>query len=658
MVLMRPVHVFISYSHEDDDRNTKVLEFTSRLRTDDGIDAVIDRYVSFPPEGWPRWVMRQIDEADFVLCVCSPTYLTVFEGRGPSGSKLGVNQEGYLITQALYKRGHVNTKFIPVLFGDETEMSVPRDLADFTRFRLPGDYYPLVRLLRGNATGVPSLRPSLEVQSNGFALQAEITAPETMPLTRLAPGEGLFLSRIINPQRRGATGIISTVWLAARGTRQYIVDSIRIKDVVAGLAGPMGVVAEPPDAEYRFTFTEYSDQIHSLNPALSIGPETRDRASFTLGVTAAGPLYAVADLGLWLRYHTISGATGTLQIAEPGPDLQRLAQILSADFVYAWTEREGKGSAQGSETLEIGISAAGMQFGLDQSNRPSLWYCDLRTRDWGFDMGVDRSQLLAERARIERAIQRRRPIHLALSKPETLQGLREWASEGNEFALRLLAIVDDDAERADHWLALRHLVTGDDVLATRTLARLSTDQVGDYGRAEEEDAHDVLTALLLRPVPAATDVFLRVRNKDPARFRSILAAVQDDLDNVSQHRLFEPPGPLAYAVYLRGSFNAWGTSNCFGYTGNGIYECVLSLREGPHELKVGTENWWELNCGGQHEFGKIVVNQPFPLFEQRGFGTSRAFNLILELFGRPAGEYRFTLDASRVAELCLNVEPV
>jgi hypothetical protein len=303
MVFVNPVRVFISYSHRDHDQDSKALELAGRLR-EDGIDAVIDRYVTFPPEGWPRWVKRQIDEADFVVCLCSPIYRAAFEGRSPSGKKLGVNQEGYLITQSLYKLGHVNTKFIPVLFDEEVDESVPQDLADYTRFKLPRDYDPLVRLLTGNTIPSPRLGPIPEVRSNGFALQAEITAPETMPLTRLAPGEGLYLSRIINPQNRGAAGIISTVWLAARGTRQYVVDSIRIKDVVAGMAGPMGVVAEPPDAEYRFTFTEDSDRIHALNPAISVGPETRDRASFTLGITAAGPLHAVAHLGLWLRYHT------------------------------------------------------------------------------------------------------------------------------------------------------------------------------------------------------------------------------------------------------------------------------------------------------------------------------------------------------------------
>ncbi len=637
--LAKAMRVFISYSHENDSRDSKVLELAGRLRTADGIDAIVDRYVAFPPEGWPRWVMRQIDEAKFVLCVCSPTYHAAFEGRTPPGNKLGVNQEGYLITQSLYQAGHASSKFIPVLFEGDADDSIPRDLADFTRFKLPPDYDRLVRLLTGNTVIAPPLGPSPEVRSNGFSLQAEITAPEAMPLTRLAPGEGLYLSRIINPQRRGEKDIISTVWLAARGARQYIVDSIRIKDVVAGLAGPAGVVAEPPDAEYRFTFTEGSDQIHALNPALSIGPETRQRASFTLGITAAGPLYAIAHFSLWLRYQTTSGAAGTLQISEPEPHLQRLAKILSADFVFAWTERNR------DEEFEIGISAAGVQFGLDQANRPSLWYRNLLIPSW-YSMTVSRTELLAERTRIDSVIRRLRPIYSALSKPEALQGLREWASEGDEFPLDLLGALDNNTEPSGNSPAIRHLIAGDDLLVQRTLAGPPTQRLDDA----------VLAALMLRPVAGATGVFVRLRDQDPRKFRNLLAAVQDDLDKPSQQRLFEPPGPLPYAVYLRGSFNAWGTSNRFEYTGAGIYACVLAIGEGRHELKVATERWFELNCGGQNESSRIVINQPFGLFEEQ-FMTAPAFNLILDLFDRPAGTYRFVLDATRVAELHLVVEP-
>ena len=362
-----------------------------------------------------------------------------------------------------------------------------------------------------------------------------------------------------------------------------------------------------------------------------------------MGITGSGPLYAIAHFSLWLRYHTTSGASGTLHISEPKPYLARLATILSADFVHAWSEREE------GEEFEIGISAAGVQFGLDQANRPSLWYRHLTIPNW-WKMKVSRPELVAERTRMEGVIQRRRQIHVALSKPAALQGLREWASEGDAFARGLLPLLDQKADLNGYeldQLAERHLFTADDVLAARLtgLPALSVDD-------------SYLAALVLRPVPAATDVFLKIRDTDPERFRNVLAAVQDDLDKLALRRLLEAPGPLAYAVYLRGSFNAWQSSNRFEYTGDGFYECVVALGEGRHEFKVGTERWLELNCGGQQESIKIVVNQPFPLFEEESFGRSRAFNLTIELFDRPAGKYRFVLDASRVANLNLTAQPV
>jgi hypothetical protein len=46
--------VFISYSHDSPDHETKVLALANRLRAD-GIDAVLDQYEDFPPEGWELW---------------------------------------------------------------------------------------------------------------------------------------------------------------------------------------------------------------------------------------------------------------------------------------------------------------------------------------------------------------------------------------------------------------------------------------------------------------------------------------------------------------------------------------------------------------------------------------------------------------------------
>ena len=58
--------VFISYSHDSKEIQDKVLEFSNKLRKE-GIDANIDQYIDSPPEGWPKWMERNIEESDYVL---------------------------------------------------------------------------------------------------------------------------------------------------------------------------------------------------------------------------------------------------------------------------------------------------------------------------------------------------------------------------------------------------------------------------------------------------------------------------------------------------------------------------------------------------------------------------------------------------------------
>jgi len=88
-----PPKVFISYSHDSLEHRAKVWELAERLRSD-GINAVMDQYTPDPEEGFPRWVARQIDEADFVLLVATETYARHMESREERGRGHGVKWEG------------------------------------------------------------------------------------------------------------------------------------------------------------------------------------------------------------------------------------------------------------------------------------------------------------------------------------------------------------------------------------------------------------------------------------------------------------------------------------------------------------------------------------------------------------------------------------
>jgi hypothetical protein len=68
-----PPRVFISYAHESPKHEERVLELADKLR-EYGIDAIIDQYEPTPQEGWPRWMVRQLEDADYVLMICTPAY--------------------------------------------------------------------------------------------------------------------------------------------------------------------------------------------------------------------------------------------------------------------------------------------------------------------------------------------------------------------------------------------------------------------------------------------------------------------------------------------------------------------------------------------------------------------------------------------------------
>ena len=127
--------VFISYSHDSQEHMIQVLNLSNRLRTD-GIDCTIDQYVFSPPEGWPRWMANQIEEADFVLVVCTESYERRFKGKEETGKGLGAKWEGAIITQELYDAEAKNTNFIPVIFSEKESVHIPIVLRGATYYKL------------------------------------------------------------------------------------------------------------------------------------------------------------------------------------------------------------------------------------------------------------------------------------------------------------------------------------------------------------------------------------------------------------------------------------------------------------------------------------------------------------------------------------------
>lgn len=151
----QPPRVFISYSHDNDEHRDFVLSLANRLRTE-GVESWIDQYVpGFPPQGWQRWMENEIEQADFVLLVCTPLYLKRFKGEDTQGGR-GVNFEGVVISQTLYGNFQRNPKFLPVLPEGGHFEHIPIVLRSHF-FQLETDYPLLYRVLTAQPAVVPPL---------------------------------------------------------------------------------------------------------------------------------------------------------------------------------------------------------------------------------------------------------------------------------------------------------------------------------------------------------------------------------------------------------------------------------------------------------------------------------------------------------------------
>src|SRR5215831_19540780 len=140
--------VLISYSHDSREHARRVLNLSDRLRRG-GVDCYIDQYEQSPREGWSRWTMNQMEQAEFVLVVCTESYERRFRGKEEAGKGLGARWEGAIITEEIYQNEANNTKFIPVVFSAGDAVHIPVILRSATYYDLGSeqDYEKLYRRL-------------------------------------------------------------------------------------------------------------------------------------------------------------------------------------------------------------------------------------------------------------------------------------------------------------------------------------------------------------------------------------------------------------------------------------------------------------------------------------------------------------------------------
>lgn len=192
--------IFISYSHDTPAHREKVLSLSERLRRD-GIETRLDQYVSgTPPEKWPRWMLNQLDWAEFVLLVCTETYYRRFRGHEEPGKGKGADWEGAIITQEIYDARSTTIKFVPALFDPADERFIPEPVRGHTFYVLNSEqiYRDLLDFLLDQAGVEPGMvgEPERKPRKRGEPLVFD--KPDPAPkadLTKLPAGAPDFLGR-------------------------------------------------------------------------------------------------------------------------------------------------------------------------------------------------------------------------------------------------------------------------------------------------------------------------------------------------------------------------------------------------------------------------------------------------------------------------------
>lgn len=162
---MSEARVLVSYSHDSEGHRQAVLKLTNRLR-EAGVAAWIDQFEEHqPPESWPRWMRRKLDDAEFVVVVVTADYRERFDGESPEGVGSGVRWEGALITADMYHGRRDRAKFLPVVLRREDLRLIPTLLKDTTSYVIgegdDTDFRKLVRALLKTPAAVPATLGSL-----------------------------------------------------------------------------------------------------------------------------------------------------------------------------------------------------------------------------------------------------------------------------------------------------------------------------------------------------------------------------------------------------------------------------------------------------------------------------------------------------------------
>ena len=150
MPVRQVARVFISYAHSSPEHKRAISNLVETLR-EKGLTVAVDTDIKTPQgpeEGWPKWMKRQIKEADWVLVFFDEFYRRRADGEEEHDTGLGATWEGAIITHHFYRASTKNRKFIPLLADGASAELIPDELFGYTRYFIPRQAVDLAAALR------------------------------------------------------------------------------------------------------------------------------------------------------------------------------------------------------------------------------------------------------------------------------------------------------------------------------------------------------------------------------------------------------------------------------------------------------------------------------------------------------------------------------
>jgi tetratricopeptide (TPR) repeat protein len=358
-----PPRVFISYSHDSQDHEARVLALADRLRAD-GVEASIDQYEQFPPRGWRVWMRQEIAAARFVLSICTPNYKRRAEGEAEEGTGRGATREGRIIDQALYDTSGRNEKFVPVLLDGGAEGDIPDFLRDYRHFALDVEYEEL----RGFLLGKPKLvkpplgaKPRLPDYHNSFwNLRSRNPffsgRAEYLDVVHRALAAGASVQAIRGLGGVGKTETAIEYAYRHRGEYQaaFFITADSEDAVVSGLAGlaePLGIA---PEQDLRRPAYKVRDWFETQGGWLLILDNVEQAKDVQDWIPAGGHVLLTTRLNALGR------------IAEPLA-LHKLALEDGAALLFTRARVAGPSDAERAAALELAREVDGLPLALEQA---------------------------------------------------------------------------------------------------------------------------------------------------------------------------------------------------------------------------------------------------------------------------------------------------